>query len=272
MSAAAPCHAPPPAAPLFPLPAAPPRPHRPPRRHRAGPGAQRAQRRGGRHTAPGGTARGRGGEGRGPGTARGADPDPRRGPRAAPRELTWGPRTPRRRRAALRGGSSGRCRGWRRICRRRPRCPWCGCRGAGCPRRCGSRYCRLGRGSRPLRTCRGRQWLRRCGAGARSAGGRAGAGPGRADGSAHAASPNRRFKMATAAPLALAARAAISLRGAVPPAPNGSNVALRLPPRPHSRACAALSKSSSSPVFHLRGSAKEAGAARGAPLPPAGTK
>lgn len=68
------------------------------------------------------------------------------GPGQRQRGLTWGPRTRRKRRAGPRGGSSSRCRGWRRTCRTRPRCPWYGCRGAGSPRRCGSRCCRPGRG------------------------------------------------------------------------------------------------------------------------------
>lgn len=63
------------------------------------------------------------------------------------------------------------------------------------------------------------------GAGAGRAGGRAGAGPVRAHGSAHTAAPNNRFKMATAAPLAVLLRAAISPRDAAPPARTASQAA-----------------------------------------------
>lgn len=68
-----------------------------------------------------------------------------------------GPRTQRRRRAVPRGGSSGRCRGWRRICKTRPRCPWFGCPEVGYPRRCGSRCSPPGHESHHLLTWRRRK-------------------------------------------------------------------------------------------------------------------
>lgn len=67
--------------------------------------------------------------------------------------LTSGPQTPRRQTEVLLFGSSGRCLGWFRICRKRPPRLWCGCPGVSSPRRSDSRCSRQAHGQHPRPTC-----------------------------------------------------------------------------------------------------------------------